>query len=147
MANTLTINIPNFRLQFPQFADPLLFSDISIQLYFDMATSYISDQNVGSLRDAARLLALYLMTAHLLVIFDGIANDRPVQAIQNAAEGTVNVGFVPPPAANGWQWWLSSTQYGQQLWALLLNKSVGGFYVGGAYVRSGMRRTNGGFIN
>ena len=147
MTNTLTINIPNFRAQFPQFADPLLFSDTSIQLYFDMATSYVSDQNCGSLRDAARLLALYLMTAHLLVIFDGIANGRPVQAIQNAAEGTVNVGFVPPPAANGWQWWLAATSYGQQLWALLLNKSVGGFYVGGAYVRAGMRRTNGGFIN
>lgn len=143
----LTLNITNFRLQFPQFADVTAWPDATIQMYFDMATSYVSNENAGYLRDAPRLLALYLMTAHLLAIADGINNDRPVQAYMNATEGTVSVGFVPPPAANGWQWWLSSTPYGQQLWALLLSKSVGGFYIGGEYNRAGFRRTNGGFTS
>lgn len=141
----LTIDIPDFRLQFPAFADPVVFPDIMIQMYFDMATNYVSNEDYGYLRGSSRLLAIYLMTAHLLAIANGIATGKLVQPIVNATEGTVTVGFAPPPFKDGWEWWLSATPYGQQLWSLLSVKSSGGFYVGGSNVRAGIRKPQGYF--
>lgn len=141
----LTIDIPVFRQQFPAFANGTSFPDVMVQMYFDMATNYVSNENIGFLRDNSRLLAIYLMTAHLLAIADGINTGKVVQPLINATEGTVSVGFAPPPFKDGWEWWLSATPYGQQLWALLSAKSTGGFYVGGANVRAGIRKPQGWF--
>jgi hypothetical protein len=141
----LLIDIPVFRVQFKQFEDVLLFPDLTIQMYFDMATNYISNSDYGRLNGSSRLLALYLMTAHLLYITDSINQGKPAQMTISASEGTVSVGFQPPPITNGWQWWLSATPYGQQLWALLSSLSVGGFYVGRANSREGFRHTDGYF--
>jgi len=141
----IVIDIPQFRVLFPAFADVLVYPDILIQLWFDTATSYVSD-NPSFNGEKNQTLMLYLMTAHLLVIITAANQGNPVQAILSAAEGTVNVGYVPPPVKNGWQWWLSSTAYGQQLWALLQTLSVGGFYAGGRRVRDGIRQTKGEFL-
>lgn len=141
----ITLDIPLFRVQFPAFQDSLVYSDPMIQLWFDAATSYISNEEYPFFKLAQQILALNLMTAHLLMIVDAAASGTPLQSIQSAAEGTVNVGYVPPPLKNGWQWWLSSTAYGQQLWALLQTLSAGGFYFGGRRVRDGIRKTDGGF--
>ena len=141
----LTIDIPIFRQQFPAFSNTTSFPDVMIQMYFDMATNYISNENYGFLRDNSRLLAIYLMTAHLLLIADGINTGKLVQPVINATEGTVTVGFAPPPFKDGLEWWLSSTPYGQQLWSLLSIKSAGGFYVGGSNVRAGIRKPQGRF--
>ena len=141
----LTIDIPTFRQQFPAFADAVVFPDVMIQMYFDMATNYVNNENIGFLRDNSRLLAIYLMTAHLLAIANGINTGNLVQPVINATEGAVTVGFAPPPFKNGWEWWLNATPYGQQLWALLSAKSTGGFYIGGSNVRSGIRKPQGWF--
>jgi hypothetical protein len=49
----------------------------------------------------------------------------------------------PPPETNQWQWWLSLSPWGQQLLALLLVKSAGGFYIGGFPERQGFRKAYG----
>lgn len=141
----ILLNIAAFRLQFPAFSNVTTFPDATIQMYFDMATNYASTNDYGFLRGTSRTLTLYLLTAHLLAISGAIAAGQPLQVMAGATEGSVSISFVPPPAKNGWQWWLSATPYGQQLWALLCAVSVGGFYVGGAYNRLAFRRPDGSF--
>lgn len=144
--SSITLDIPSFRAQFVAFSDVTKFPDVMVQSWFDAATSYVSDVITPCIKIGTQTLMLNLMTAHLLAIVNGINNGSPLQAIVSAAEGTVNVGYVPPPVKNGWQWWLSSSPYGQQLWALLQAQSVGGFLVGSRRVRDGIRQTNGGFL-
>lgn len=134
-----------FRAQFPAYSNTATFTDVTVQMYFDMATNYVNADDAGFLRGSSRTLVLYLMTAHLLSISTAISAGQPLQALSGASEGSVSVTMVAPPAKNGWQWWLSSTPYGQQIWALLSAKSVGGFYIGGSLVRSGFRKTDGSF--
>jgi hypothetical protein len=57
--------------------------------------------------------------------------------MQTANIDKVNVSLTPPPLKNQWQWWLSISPWGQQLWALLQVNSVGGHYIGGSPVLSG----------
>lgn len=141
----ITLDIASFRNQFPPFADPVTFSDQLLQLWFDNATSFMSNDANIYIPLNSQSLALYLLTAHLLAINEAANSGNPLQVIQNATEGTVTVGYVPPPTKNGFQWWLSATPYGQQLWALLQIKSAGGFYFGGSMVRSGIRKPQGYF--
>jgi hypothetical protein len=47
--------------------------------------------------------------------------------------------YVQVPLKNQWGWWMQISGYGQQLWALLQVKSVGGFYIGGTPTMSAFR--------
>jgi hypothetical protein len=143
--SVITLDIAVFRAQFPAFSNVTTYPDLTVQMYFDMSTNYVSDENAGYLRDSSRTLALYLMTAHLLAIATATNSGKPIQAIVSASEGSVSVSLAAPPVKSGWQWWLSSTPYGAQLWSLLSVKAVGGFYIGGALNRSGIRKPNGAF--
>jgi len=143
--STITLDIAAFRNQFQAFASIVNYPDATIQMYFDMSSNYVSTNNIGYLNGTSRVLALYLMTAHLLKIADGIASGNLVQATQNASEGSVSIGFATIPLKNQFQWWLSATQYGQQLLAMLSVFATGGLYVGGALNRAAMRKPNGSF--
>lgn len=141
----IVLDIAAFRVQFPAYSNVTTYPNATIQMYFDMSTNYVSANDYGYLRGTSRTLVLYLMTAHLLAIAGAIAGGQPLQAMVSATEGSVSVSLVAPPIKNGWQWWLASTPYGQQLWALLSAQSVGGFYIGGACNRAGFRKPNGTF--
>ena len=140
----LTFDVTAFRLLFPAFADPTVYPDARLQMYWDMAISYISDvANYGWLQGLDRQLALNLLTAHLAAISDIILAGQVPNLMQTATIDKVSVGLTPPPIPNQWQWWLNQTGYGQQLLALLQAKSVGGFYVGGLPERSAFRKVGG----
>ena len=141
----ITLDIAQFRLTFTQFADVFAYPDIKIQLWFDNATAMMTNQVNTLIREPSQRFALYLLTAHLLLIQETAASGAPIQLLQNATEGTVTIGYTPPPIKNGFQWWLSATPYGQQLWSLLQVLSTGGFYFGGSSVRSGIRKPQGWF--
>lgn len=142
---TLTFDIPLFRQQFPQFASETTYPDALLQMYWDMAVCYISDQDYGFLSGSCRQLAINLMVAHLTVLSQLDAEGDIVGGSleQSATVDKVSVSLTPPPNKSQYSWWLSQTPYGQQLQALLSSKIAGGFYAGGLPERSAFRKVGG----
>ena len=138
-----TFDIPTFRTDFPEFSNDVSFPDATLQLFWDNAICYISANNCGYLNDASRLQALNLMTAHLTKLSTLIAMNQVPGLVQSAGVDKINVSLTPPPLSNQWQWWLSVTAYGQQLFALLQVTAVGGFSVGGLPETSAFRKVYG----
>lgn len=138
-------DIVQFRIDYPAFADIVLYPDDLLQGFYDSATCYVSDCNYGFLRNGCRYKALTLMTAHLAKLSTIISNNQTPSMVQGAAISAVSVTLTPPPLPNQFQWWLGTTPYGQQLLALLQVKSVGGFYIGGSPERSAFRSFRGRF--
>ncbi len=132
-----------FRQQFPAYSNATTYPDALLQMYWDMATCYISDLNYGCLQGTCRVLAINLMTAHLLYISDLIAAGEVPTIVNNATIDKISVGLTPPPIKNQWQWWLNTSPYGGQLLTLLSSRSVGGFWTGGLPELSAFRRVGG----
>lgn len=144
---TLVFDVAAFRVQFPAFANVVTFPDATLQMYWDQATSYVSDNgSYGALQGVNRQLALNLMTAHLTAISVIVAGGQTPGIVQNATIDKITVGLVPPPVPNEWRWWLNTTPYGQQLLALLEVNSVGGFYIGGLPELLSFRKFGGFFL-
>ena len=138
-------DVAAFRVAFPLFCDATAFPDSVLQGYWDAAACIISDANYGRLSGGCRARALNLMAAHLAALQVAIAEGNAPAQITSATIEKITVSLNPPPTKDGFDYWLSLTPYGMQLWALLKAKSSGGFYVGGIAERSGFRRAFGGF--
>lgn len=143
------IDLATFRLLFPAFADPVAFPDAYVEAQWTAATTYINAAD-GLLLSGAKLTrALDLLTAHLLQInvHAAAGGDTPmIGAITNATVDKVTIGLAPPPTGtSGWKFWLSSTLYGVQLWALLGTAVAGGPYIGGSNERGSFRKAGGRF--
>ena len=141
----LTYDDADFRAQFPYFSNTAIYPEAVLSMYFTMGTNWVSNYNWGFLNGASRQLALYQMTAHLTALFGLIAqNNGAAPNIETeAAIDKVRVTVQPPKSQSQFQQWLNQTPWGQQLLALLLLKSAGGFVVGGAPELSGFRRVGG----
>jgi hypothetical protein len=148
-------NDANFRALFKAFANTTTYPQATIQLYWTVATDYIStnDNPCNSLNGASLQLAIDCMCAHIMTLFTQDANnvaagEDPGMAggIETSASiGSVSVSELPPPVKDGWEYWLNQTQYGKMLLALLQVKAVGGIYVGGLPERVGFRKVGGVF--
>lgn len=139
----ITFDVAAFRAAFPAFASPTAYPDGVLQGWWDAGTCYISDRNYGYLAGDCRARALNLMTAHLAALFTMINSGKPTGVGQSASVGDVSVSLVPPPVKSGWQYWLASTPYGMQLWALLHVKAVGGLSIGGLPEKTAFRKVGG----
>jgi hypothetical protein len=147
LPTVLTLTLSDFRAAFSMFKNELTYPDGVIEMFFGNATNYISDLNVGVLNNASRQLALYQMTAHLLIL-NNMLNENdgaPVGLTQDAQVDKVRVSLTPPPHRSQFGTWLNLTGPGAALWALLAQKAVGGFYAAGNPERLGFRRVGGGF--
>lgn len=135
-----------FRSQFPQFASAAQYPDGMLSGYFTMATCYIEPFDSPRLQGDCLQLALNLMTAHLAVEFS-IANtgENSVGIITSSTIDKVSVTQQVPQTRNAWQFFLSKSGYGQQLWALLSGHAIGGFMVGGSMERGAVRKAGGVF--
>lgn len=144
---TLVYNDADFRLQFPFFADMDAYPEQLLTMNFAAGTNYISDYNSGFLANGNRQFALYLMTAHLtqLGTFVTANNGSPTTIETQARIDKISVTVAPPPSKNQWQYWLNTTPWGMQLFALLQVASAGGWFVGGLPERFAFRRVGGGF--
>jgi len=142
---TIIFDITKFRTLFPEFADTTLFPGDLLQMYYDMGTCYVSDEDYGCLSGSCRVLALNFMTAHILKIGTGVTEGDDPGIVTSATVDKVSVSIQPPPQKDQYQWWLNQTPYGQQLLALLKAKSVGGLYVGGRPERAAFRKVGGYF--
>lgn len=136
-----------FRAMFPALADDAVYSNAMLLLWWDAAALHLSEG--WMLSGATYELARKLLTAHLVHLAHGIASSgsvgTSVGAVQSASEGSVSVSFTTPPTRSGWQFWLSSSPYGLQLWALLSTASAGGLYIGGLPEREAFRKVGGVF--
>lgn len=138
-----TFDVTTFRAMFPEFANTTTYPDATLDGYWTMGINYIYSYD-NTLIDGDNLqLALNLMTAHLGKSFSLINKGNSPNVMASATEGSVSISMQPPPAKTGWQWWLSTTPYGVQLWALLQSLLVGGLYIGGLPERSGFRKIGG----
>lgn len=141
-----TIDIPTFRLLFPAFANTTTFPDAYISAQWDAATAYISPWDSCFVGGRQLQQALNLMTAHLMQINVMMAANGATPTIgvfQSATIDKVTVANMPPPATNGWKYWLATTPYGLQLWALLKMLAGPGFYIGGLPERAAFRKVGG----
>jgi hypothetical protein len=141
---TIQYNDAAFRALFPPYADPAKYPQATILNYWNMGTAYISNRSGGAFCGGMNLqrqtLALQLMTAHLLFIAGLIAIGQVPAPVTAAGIDKINVTLEPPPAKNMWQYWLSSSPYGQELLALLSVAGVGGFFIGGKPVYPAFKR-------
>lgn len=133
-------NDAQFRVQFPAFADPAAYPDVTLQQYFNAAGLFVQNTSYGFLAQAgATLYCLYLLTAHLAFMSTQIMNGQTPGITINATIDKITVGLQEAVLKNQWQYWLASTPYGAQLLALLQAQSIGGFYEPGGLGRAGFR--------
>lgn len=137
----LQFNYATFIQYYAQFSNATLYPQATLQLYWNRATSYISNNPCyGGLTIQQRIETLNLMTAHLTVLSTLAAAGEDSGLVQGATIDKVSVQLTPPPEVTAWQWWLNQTIYGKQLLALLDLLSAGGFSVGGFPTVSTLRR-------
>jgi hypothetical protein len=134
-----------FRGMFPAYANCGLYPAASIQVQWDLATNYITDNTMiacyEGMKGSQQVAALNLMTAHLMYLNGLVAAGQPAGLVQSATIDKVSVQLTPPPQSSQWQWWLNQTPYGQQLLALLQVASAGGrFFTSGTAVVPAFRR-------
>ena len=129
---TLTFDVALFRTQFPEFSDAVNYPDSMLQMYWDIATCYISDSDYGALSGSCRQFAINCMTAHLTKLGTNTEDNEALNFVTSATIDKISVSVAQPPNRNQWSWWLSLTPYGQQLQALLSVNAVGGMYLFGS---------------
>jgi hypothetical protein len=138
-------NVTEFRVNYPQFENPLEFPDYYLQEWWNNATCYVdpTDNTCGVLQGDCRYLALNLMTAHLAALSVIVKNGQVPGLAQSATIDKITVSLTPPPLPNQYRWWLSLTPYGQRLLALLQARSVGGYFIGGLPETTAIRHWGG----
>lgn len=140
MSAVLTFDYAQFIEYFPQFNT---YSEPELQLKWDTAIFYVSDiAHCGSVQGQKRQYAIYLMMAHLLYISELVISGNTSGVMESASIDKVSVSLQPPPGKTEFNWWLNSSPYGQQLAALLLANSVGGYSAGGSPVLGSFRWGN-----
>lgn len=138
-------DVAQFRKLFPAFASEEQFPDTLLQIYWDVAITYIAPFDNFALCGAALQLALNQLTAHIAQSMSQVNSGDTPGVLTGATEGSVSASLQAPPTKDGFTWWLSTTPYGTMLRALLLVKSAAGFYVGGLPERSAYRKVGGVF--
>ena len=141
----ISFNVELFRKRFSEFSDERIFDDEVLTTSWDMAACYISTDDYGCLHGACREQAVQLMTAHIQKLMLNAASGQSTTMVTSATIDKVSVSTTPPPVKSQLEWWLNTTPYGAQLWALLSMKSVGGMYLGGSPTLAGFRGPAGGF--
>jgi hypothetical protein len=137
----MTFDPVAFRQAFPAFTDT---SDAAILVW----ASIVDESPMGSWFECATLTQQQLIVAHvgyLLTNADSVGNSQGGGAVVSATEGSVSASFVAPPVKDGLEYYLSSSTYGQMLWAMLRIGAAGGAYVGGLPERSAYRKVGGVF--
>lgn len=115
-----------FKAAFPAFAsDPSVYPETAIQLAGNEAMHHITDPSHGMPMENCddRKYALFLMTAHILILNNKVNDDPnvpggfPVKAVI----GSVQIENTKPNSftVDDWSYWLNQTEYGRRLLAYL----------------------------
>lgn len=136
MSSTVTVTLEEFYTLYPEF---------NIEEYenicpiaFRQAQTWFSINNSCRLKDDKRVLAIYLMTAHLSLLSyraqTGQSTGGGGGSVASASVGEVSISYVQIPNLDNWSYWLSLTPYGLELLALLETLAFP-FYIGGSFER------------
>lgn len=123
----VTFDYSLFCSQIPEYSDPVLYPQATVENFWNIGTNYISsyyDDYEGS-----RAFMLNLMAAHLIYLNALVTSGQSPTLTKSASVDKVTVGLEPPPIKSQFGWWLSTTPRGLQLNALLSISLVGGLYV------------------
>lgn len=140
------LNIPQFRVWYPEFSDSSTYDDDLLNSNFDFAGCYLANSNYGWLTGPCRYRALTLMTAHLTKVGALIAAGQVTKIVTGATIREVVVTLQPPPVENEWRFWLNTTEYGKMLLVMLQAKGVGGIWVAGLPELAPFKRVGGAFV-
>lgn len=143
--NTIEITVAQFRTDFPEFTEAL-YPDNIVQSRISLAYCYISNSTYGCISESCRTTAIELMVAHLLTIWNNVQGSGGTSTLGQALSskiGDVSVQLVAPPTKTLFQYWINSTAYGQQYYALLIAHASVPRYKGGTYERTFWTNRNG----
>jgi Protein of unknown function (DUF4054) len=157
-----------FRAQFPEFANPDVYPETLLSMYWGTAAYFIDPTSTSAdtspacaclcalqrmlLTGDSLVYALNLLAAHLMALATpvpvngGKANPSAGGYETSARIGDISVSKLAPPVNSAWDYWLMQTPYGQALSALLSVVSVGGLSVGCIPERQGFRKYGGIFL-
>lgn len=137
MVDVIAITPEQFRSAMPAFADATKYSDEQIDAFVEKAGFYISTKYSGTCPCKCRVYAIELMAGHLLKLNDLIlsGDNSAGGRITSASIDKISVSLDAPQTKNAYEYWLSLTPYGQQLYALLMSKAPAGIYSGGKCYR------------
>jgi hypothetical protein len=144
-ASVFTFDYESFISLFPEFNNPVTFPELRLQGNWDQATCYCSNINFGRLNNSSRLLALQYVTAHITQYFYNTTKGKRSLPITQSTVDKIAVSLLAPPVSNSWQFFMSSTPYGQAYLALLQSASAGGFVVNGVPNGLAIRGFNGNY--
>lgn len=146
-----TLNIAQFRLDFPFFKDETFYTDDDIRASWKGATFLIYPCDNWLISGAKLQYALELMTAHLLYMMLGDGTTVPDGGgtvggmITSASEGSVSVSMQTPTVSSFDEYLLSQSKWGLLLLALFEGLTVGGFTIGGSPETAAIRDVGGMF--
>lgn len=132
-----------FRIQFPEFSDPVAFPDALLQAHWNIAILYVNPNDNCFMSGDTLQYILNALTAHITKIYDNNAKKKTSGIVTSATIDKVSVALLAPPVDNQFEWWLSLTPYGAQLLALLQTITAGGFYFGGLPETSAISKVGG----
>lgn len=146
MSSHSVLDIPAFRIAFPAFSNVTTYPNAMLNLYYANAGFYISQNDAWCGLSGAQLdYVLQSLLAHILYCAGLIAAGQTNVIISGSTVADVSVTLEPPQTKSGWEWWLCTSPYGQQLWALLQMQSAGGWAIGGLPETSAFRKVGGFF--
>jgi len=134
-----------FRALFPEFADETTYPDATLQMYWDMATCYISDQSNDCLSETCLTLLINLLTAHLAKFNTNTNSGDGNALVESATIDDVSIKAAIPDVDDIFNWWILQTDYGVQYYAILSTQAAGGFYIGGSLDFNAFRGASGNF--
>jgi len=129
----VVVSPADFKDKFPEFA---VVADAAVQSAMTMATMYISQVSGGRLNDEQRIMAIYLLTAVILLGNAKTASGKfDATLVGSATIDKVSITAIPPIASTTFAQWLSGSIYGKMLLALLDLKASAPMYMGGSRTR------------
>lgn len=133
----IIITAEEFRQDYPEFTVEK-YPDAAVNSKINLAYCYISNQAGQAITDDCRTQAIELMVAHLLTLGSGSANGESGGGAGLATStkiGDISVTLAQPVIKSQWQYWINSTPYGQQYYALLMSHASVPRYRGGTMER------------
>lgn len=135
--NVVIVSLQEFYSEYPEFNVPQ-YQNICPQC-FRQAKLFISVKNKGRLKNEQRILAIYLLTAHLSLLTSkvqsGQSGGNGAGMVASASVGEVSVSYVQIPNLDNWSYWLAQTPYGLELLALFDMLTSAPYYIGGSLER------------
>ncbi len=129
----VVFNPEDFRQDFPQFADPVKYTDRRLQSAFNAACLSVDNTDKSPIpydpdkQDFTRETLLYYLTCHILTMAEWGANGQS-GPVTNATEGSVSVGFAAPQITNSNKSYFDETPCGRAFWQMSMRFRMGGRY-------------------